>query len=165
MSITLDRVSAIQLDPEHILNNFWAENWNNTLRIKSSQDLRTNTASEDADQFVVADATPRGGLVLRYEYDVKKLYIMTAPLRNWCILRQVSYEGFLEELKLGRTKARMVKKRMAKGTRANLPPVQAICIDCKEWLDEQTEKALEATATYQSNADGDSESGWSGPVH
>ena len=146
------------------VNNYWAENFNNVLRIKSTQDLRTNTASEDTDQFVVADATPRGELVMRYEYDVKKLYLLTAPLRNWCVKRQVSYEGLLEELKLGRTNGRMVKKRMGKGTRTNLPAVNVLCITC-EWVDEQTEKAIEAIGTYQSNSNGDIEPGRGETVH
>ena len=158
MASALSRAGSLQLDPELILNNFWAENWNNTLRIKASQDLRVNSASSDNDQFTVADAQPRGKFVLRYEYDVKKLFIMTAPLRDWCIQRQVSYEGLMEELKLGRTKAKIVNKRMGKGTHANLPPVRAIYVDCREWLDEETEKALEAIGNYQSNPDGDTES-------
>jgi len=83
---------------------------------------------------------------------------MTAPLRDWGIQRQVSYEGLMEELKLGRTKAKIVNKRMGKGTHANLPPVRAIYVDCREWLDEETEKALEAIGNYQSNPDGDTES-------
>lgn len=155
MSSAMSRAGSLQLDPEQILNNFWAENWNNTLRIKASQDLRTNPASEDNDKFTVADATPRGGLVLRYEYDVKKLFIMTAPLRDWCVKRQVSYEGLMDELKIGRTKARMVKKRMGKGTHSNLPPVNAICVDCREWLDEQTEKTIAELGSYQSIEHGD----------
>lgn len=155
MSNAMSRAGSLQLDPELILNNFWAENWNNTLRIKASQDLRTNTASDDNDQFTVADATPRGGLVLRYEYDVKKLFIMTAPLRDWCVRRQVSYEGLMDELKVGRTRARMVKKRMGKGTHSNLPPVNAICVDCREWLDEQTEKTIAELGSYQSIEHGD----------
>jgi hypothetical protein len=165
MISALDRSNSLQLDPELILNNFWAENWNNTLRIKSSQDLRVNSATEDNDQFVVADATPRGALVLRYEFDVKKLFILTAPLRDWCVKRQVSYEGLIDELKLGRTKARMVKKRMGKGTRSNLPPVNAVCIDCREWLDEQTEKALAELGAYQADHNGDTESGRGSTVH
>lgn len=158
MANALSRAGSLQLDPELILNNFWAENWNNTLRIKASQDLRTNSTSSDNDQFTVADAQPRGKFVLRYEYDVKKLFIMTAPLRDWCQIRQVSYEGLMDELKLGRTKARMVKKRMGKGTHANLPPVSAICVDCREWLDEETEKALADLGNLQPHPDGDTES-------
>ena len=70
--------------------------------------------------------------------------------------RQVSYEGLMDELKLGRTKAKMVKKRMGKGTHSNLPPVNAICVDCREWLDEQTEKTIAELGSYQSIEHGDS---------
>lgn len=158
MASALSRAGSLRLDPELIINNFWAENWNNTLRIKSSLDLRTGSSSDDNDPFVVADGQPRNKFVLRYEYDVKKLFILTAPLRDWCIQKQVSYEGLMEELKLGRTKAKIVNKRMGKGTRSNLPPVRAVYIDCKEWLDEETENAIEAIGSYQSSPDGDTES-------
>ena len=63
-----------------------------------------------------------------------------------------------------RTNGRMVKKRMGKGTRTNLPAVNVLCITC-EWVDEQTEKAIEAIGTYQSNSNGDIEPGRGETVH
>jgi Domain of unknown function (DUF927) len=165
VGVALDRSDSLQLDPEQILNNFWAENWNNTLRIKSTMDLRTSSSTSDTEQFVAPDATPRGAFVLRYEYDIKQLYIQTQPLRDWCVKRQIPYEGLMDGLKIGRTQARVVKKRMGKGTHSNPPPVSAVRVDCKGWLDETTERALAEIGSYQNDEHGDTESGRGSTVH
>ena len=135
---TLDEMDTNAIE---ILSLFLAENYSNWLRIRSSEDARTGTGT--LDHLVVPDASPRVSLAIRYEYDVKRMYILPKPLREWCSKYQHSYKGLFEGLKSGSTKAVIKKIRMGKGTNANLPPMDAIMINA-EFLDEGVEQALAA---------------------
>ena len=82
----------------------------------------------------------------RYEYDVKKLYLLPRPLRLWCAERQINYLGFVDGLRQGRTQARMVKMRLSKGTRVSLPPADVLMINCAEFMDDEAEESMAAIA-------------------
>ena len=118
-------------DPESILASFLAENYNNTLRIRSTDDART---SGDSDTFIVPDSAPRMQLVARYEYDIKMMYILPKPFREWCGKLQIPYADVVAGLKAGRTGAHMKKIRIGKGTRMNIPPTDALVINCKDFM-------------------------------
>lgn len=150
---TKERIDTMDVDAETSLTNFLAENYNNILRIRSTDDVRK--MGDSLDHIIVPDATPRISLIARYEYDVKLLFIYPNPLREWCVKRQVNYEGLVDSLKRGRTKAEMAKKRMGKGTHMNLPPTNVLCIKCEEFLDEAAEQELAATAAHQAALEGD----------
>ncbi len=126
-------------DAESILTSFLAENYNNILRIKSTDDARNTEAS---DVFIVPDSTPRFQLVARYEYDVKRLYLMPKPLREWCNKLQLSYHDLVSNLKTGSTRGVIKKIRMGKGTRMNLPPIDALMLDCSGFMSEEREEEL-----------------------
>lgn len=126
-------------DPEGLLTTYLAENYNNVLRIKSTDDAR-NLGAQDV--YVVPDSTPRAQLVARYEYDVKKLYLLPKPFRDWCAKLQLSYPDLLTSLKRGPTNAIIKKVRIGKGTRMNLPPVDAIVMDCTHFMDEDREEEI-----------------------
>ena len=49
--------------------------------------------------------------------------------------KQISYTGLMDGLRNGRARGKFVRKRMGKGTRTNMPPVQTLLIEC-DWLDE-----------------------------
>ena len=137
----LDNMSG---DPEAILTDYLAEHYTSILRIKSTDDARGKTT--DIDHLIIPDASPRFAMVARYEYDIKKLYLMPTPLKQWCVKHQINYSGFVDGLKRGRTKAKYDNKRMGKGTRMNLPPSPAIVIDCTEFMNDDTEEVLASTA-------------------
>jgi len=102
------------------LNNYLSENYNNMLKIESTEDLRGKN-DNGLDQLVPVGATPRNTLVARYEPDTKLLFLRLKPFREWCIDQQINYQGVVDDLKekLG---AKRVKKRLTKGTDFNLPP-------------------------------------------
>ncbi len=92
--------------------------------------------------FIVPDSTPRFQLVARYEYDVKRLYLMPKPLREWCNKLQLSYHDLVSNLKTGSTRGVIKKIRMGKGTRMNLPPIDALMLDCSGFMSEEREEEL-----------------------
>jgi hypothetical protein len=141
-----EQVSAMDVDAETTLTNFLAENYNNILRIKSTDDSRINNNS-GLEHLIIPDATPRVSMIARYEYDVKVLFIYPKPLKEWCTKQQINYQGFIDALKRGRTKAKIAKKRMSKGTHMNLPAADVLHVNCEEFLDDVPEAVDKGLAT------------------
>jgi hypothetical protein len=137
-------VGEMNVDVEAQLTDYIAENYNNMLRIKSTDDAR-NTAGV-LDKIIIPDGSPRGQFVARYEYDVKKLYLLIKPLKAWCGKQQINYAGFVDGLKTGATKATKAKARLGKGTHINMPPTDVLILDCTGFMDDETEQALATTA-------------------
>ena len=102
------------------LNNYLSENYNNMLKIESTEDLR-GKHDNGLDQLVPVGASPRGHLVARYEPDTKLLFLRLKPFREWCVDQQINYQGVVDDLK-DKLGAKRVKKRLTKGTDFNLPP-------------------------------------------
>ena len=138
-------VREMNADVEGILTDYLAEHYGSILRIKSTDDARKSAGV--LDQIIIPDAVPRGNaFVARYEYDIKKMYLLPKPLKEWCGKHQFNYSGFVEGLKAGRTKATKTKMRLSKGTPMNLPPADVLVIDCTEFMDDETEQAMATTA-------------------
>lgn len=135
MKTTKAAVDSLDIAPEAVLNNFLAENYNNILRIKSTDDGRHRT--QDTELLIIPDGTPRISLVARYEYDIKQLYIMPKPFKEWCSKCHINVTSLIAELKKGRTRAAMEPKRMGRGTRMNLPSALVLRIDCTEFMDDE----------------------------
>jgi hypothetical protein len=127
---------------EDTLTSYLAENYNNILRIKSTDDARMGT--DALEHLIIPDASPRLHLVARYEYDVKKMYLLPKPLREWCSKQQINYQTFVESLKTGQTRAVVKKIRMGKGTHMNLPASDALVLDCSEFMSDEVEQTLAA---------------------
>ena len=139
-----DNVTEMGGDVESILTDYLAENYNNVLRIKSTDDARKGATG--LDHLITPDALPRSNLVARYEYDIKRLYLLPKPLKEWCGKQQINYSGFVDGLKTGRTKAENGRQRLGKGTNMNLPAVPVIVVDCSEFMNEETEQTIAAGA-------------------
>ena len=147
-------VREMNTDVESILTDYLAEHYNSMLRIKSTDDARKPVTG--LDHLIQPDAIPRGNsFVARYEYDIKKLYLLPKPLKEWCGKQQINYSGFVEGLKAGRTKAIKHKMRLSKGTQMNLPPTDVIVLDCTEFMDDETEQTLATTAAMFQKQDSD----------
>ena len=144
MKVARVSVGAIDAGPETVLTNFLTENYNNILRIKSTDDNRQPYS--DTDMLIIPDSTPRISLIARYEYDIKILYIMIKPFKDWCSKQQLNFHTVTAQLSAGKTKAIVKKKHMGKGTRMNLPSTNVLVLDCSEFMDDETEAAL-STAT------------------
>lgn len=126
-------------DAEEILTSYLAENYNNVLRIRSTDDSRS---AESTDMFILPDSVPRAQLIARYEYDIRRLYLLPKPFREWCGKAQIPYQDVVAELCTGRTKGKMKKVRLGKGTRMNLPPVDALMLECQDFMNEEREESI-----------------------
>jgi hypothetical protein len=155
VSSVKEQAKSMDVDAEGTLTNFLAENYNSVLRIKSTEDARTIRHNDTLDHLVIPDATPRISFIARYEYDVKMMFIYPNPLRKWCSERQINYEWLTDSLKRGRTKAKLDKKRMAKGTHMSLPSLDVWWINCEGFLDDDKEQALAAVAEHKATLEGD----------
>ena len=145
MRTAQNTVRDMNTDVEAVLTDYLAEHYGSMLRIKSTDDARR--ASTGIDHIIAPDQIPRGNsFVARYEYDIKKMYLLPKPLKEWCGKQQINFSGFVEGLKTGRTKATKVKMRLSKGTHMNLPPTDVIVIDCSDFMDDETEQSMATTA-------------------
>jgi hypothetical protein len=117
-----------KIGAEQLLSDYMAENYNNILRIKSTDDARKQ--STGLDHLILPDATPRMQLVARYEYDIKKLYLLPKPFKMWCSKQQIDYSNTIEALKSGRTKLKREKIRLGRGTHMNMPAADVLTLLC-----------------------------------
>lgn len=141
-----ESAESMQGTVEDILTDYIAENYNNMLRIDSTQDVRRD--ANGIEKASLPEASPRGTLVMRYEYDVKKLYILPKPFKDWCVKHQTNYSGVIDSLREGPTKAVKVKQRLGKGTHVNLPPTDVWVLDCTHFMDEEREEKIAAHSIF-----------------
>ena len=71
--------------------------------------------------------------------------------------KQINYEGFIDSLKRGRTKAKIDKKRMGKGTRISLAPLNVLWVNCEGFMDEDREEEFTAIAQHKATIEGDAQ--------
>lgn len=141
-----DVTSELNVGVDTLLNNYLAENYNNILRIKSTDDGRN--PKNDTEVLIIPDSTPRISLIARYEYDIKKLYLMIKPFKDWCSKQHLNFYTIEDQLAKGKTKAARERKRMGKGTRMNLPSDYVIALDCSAFMDEESEFALNTATAH-----------------
>lgn len=132
MGKILDNVRDIVIDPQQTISMYWMENSDHTLGIKSGSDLRKG--DEVGSTITIPAIVPKNGFTIRYEYDTKELFICRADLRKWCASKNIPYEGLIDGLKEKPTYAKVVKKRMGKGTHHNFAPVDVLRLTC-DWVD------------------------------
>ncbi len=126
-----------------IISQYYAENFHNVLRIKSTDDARRGTGDTGLDIFVVPDAIPRGQWTMRHEYDVGRLFIMTKPLKLWCNKQQINYQWLVDAVKNGSLKGVREKVRMGRGTRVNMPPMDVLTVHWDTEKDESVQSIRE----------------------
>ena len=112
-------VNDIGASVDETVGNYLSENYNNILKIESTEDLRGKN-DNGLDQLVPVSATPRGQLIARFEPDTKHLFIIIKPFKNWCVDQQINYASLVDDLKQKKGMKR-VKKRLTKGTDFNMP--------------------------------------------
>ena len=112
-------VNDIGASVDETVGNYLSENYNNILKIESTEDLRGKN-DNGLDQLVPVSATPRGQLIARFEPDTKHLFLIIKPFKNWCVDQQINYASLVDDLKDQKGMKR-VKKRLTKGTDFNMP--------------------------------------------
>jgi hypothetical protein len=63
----------------------------------------------------------------RYETDLKQLYLLIRPFKEWLSEQQINYASVQDEL-TKKVKAEKVRVRLSKGTSMSLPPVDVLKI-------------------------------------
>ena len=116
---------------QQTLTDYIMENYGSFLWIKSTDDLRKKDAAlpQGLAQLVNPDWTPRVRMVGRYETDTKRVYMLTAPLKQWCGERQINYSAFVQELK-DKMNGKRTKIRLGTGTPMVTPSVHVVAADC-----------------------------------
>lgn len=119
--------SDMLLDPMELVTTYTYENWGRILQIKSTLDMRgAHNSTKAIDDLVVPDQQPRtSDMVGRYETDLKRLYLLPKPFKEWLAEQQINYNSVVSDLKKG-FGARKVKMRLTKGTKMNLPAVDSL---------------------------------------
>ena len=108
------------------LTQYITENWNNVLRINSTQ--RAGGGDNLTDEFVVPDATPKGALIARWEPDTHNLFLIPRPFQKWCVEQQLNAKGLLADVSKTNT-VQYKKVRIDKGTKLNLSPINAYVVN------------------------------------
>ena len=114
---------------DSILTEFIAEHYGEVLWIRGDEaGLAAN--GNGLDNLVVPEMLPRGKLVARYETDTKLLFIVLRPFKVWCSKRRFNFDSIMAEATKN-FKAEKKRVRISRGTKMNLPPVDAFEIPCE----------------------------------
>jgi hypothetical protein len=72
---------------------------------------------------------PRGPLVIRYEPDTKRMFIIRQELKQYCVEKQVTFTELLAALNNTGAFIGEVRAKLDVGTEINAPPVVALEFD------------------------------------
>ena len=72
---------------------------------------------------------PRGALVVRYEPDTRRIYIIRQSLKDFCVLKQITFTDLLTALNKTGAFIAEVRTRLDIGTDISAPPVVALEFD------------------------------------
>lgn len=131
-----DDVNMYNQDAMQVVSDYFYANVNDFLRIRNSSDGRADPSgkSDVLEHLVVPEAMPRVAMLGRLETDSNTLYLMPKPFRTWCADRQIDYNGIIRELRGMPCGAKVVSKRMGKGTKLNLPPMSVLMLQGASWI-------------------------------
>jgi hypothetical protein len=73
--------------------------------------------------------SPKAGLMIRYEPDTKKIFIVRQALKDFCVSRQVTFMDLLEALNKTGAFIAEVRTRLDMGMEMTAPPVVALEFD------------------------------------
>ena len=118
----------LTIDAVALVNEYVYENWGRILQIKSTIDLRARGTSTTMEHMAVPEQMPRStDFAGRYETDLKQLYLLIRPFKEWLSEQQINYASVQDEL-TKKVKAEKVRVRLSKGTSMSLPPVDVLKI-------------------------------------
>lgn len=125
-------VKELNVGATELISQYYAENFHGILRIKSTDDSRRQNGQ---DTLITPDAAPRTNWVMRHEYDINTLYMMIKPLKQWCTKQGINFVWLIDACRKGELQGRKGKIRMGRGTRINLPAMDALIINWEQALD------------------------------
>ena len=106
-----------------IIGDFINRHIQNMLIVDDEVDKRTHMQ-------VLPKQEPKGDLIIRYEPDTKKLFIVAKAFKKDCVESQASYKDTLKDLKAKGIYIGADNKRMSKGMKIVSPGVHALEFDC-----------------------------------
>jgi hypothetical protein len=117
-------------NPVGVVGDFMNRHYHNMLAINDGIDLRSGLNTPPR-------VEPRGELIIRYEPDTKRMFIVSKAFKNDCVKFQINYQDTVQELKKMGVIVKMDDKRMGKGTNLMSTNVHTLIFDTthKEFLD------------------------------
>jgi hypothetical protein len=106
-----------------IIGDFINRHIQNMLIVDDEVDKRTHMQ-------ILPKQEPKGDLIIRYEPDTKKLFIVAKSFKKDCVESQASYKDTLKDLKAKGIYIGADNKRMSKGMKIVSPGVHALEFDC-----------------------------------
>ena len=117
------------MDPLSLVSEYVYQNWGKILQIKSSLDLRTRPHENGLNTLVIPEQMPKStDMIGRYETDMKRIFLLPRPFREWLAEQQINYASVVDDLKR-RGVAKKARMRLSKGTHMNLPAADTLLID------------------------------------
>jgi hypothetical protein len=115
-------------DPKEVVGLFLNKHYSNTLVINAREG---NKLQE------MPAVEPRGELLVRYEPNTKRLYILGKAFQQFCVELQINYREITEEMMADGSMLKPTTKRLAGGFRGISAPVHCLVFDGnnKKFLD------------------------------
>jgi len=120
--------SSLDIDIHDLIKNYYFEKQGQIIRIKSTQDGRHKDDSGLTDTFVNPEKLPHYAWVGRYEYDIKRLYLLIKPFKDW-LRRGKHSPGQVEEEITKHMLGVKRKVHLGKGTTVNIGSVYVLCLE------------------------------------
>ncbi len=117
-----DSVAPID-DSSNTIGDYINRHMRNILVVNGNVDARTNLSPAPVQE-------PYGELLIRYEPDTKRMYIVAKHFRDDCVKRQVSYKDALKNLATKGIYLGATTRRMTTGTKIKGTPVHVLQFDC-----------------------------------
>jgi hypothetical protein len=123
-------VKAPASNSASVVGDFINRHMQNILVVNDEADARTN-------MHALPILEPRGELLIRYEPDTKKMYILASAFRKDCVESQTHYKDTLQQLEKKGIYMGAATKRLSKGMKVKSPGVHALQFDCSgsEFID------------------------------
>jgi hypothetical protein len=110
-------------DPSSIVGDFINRHLRNTLVVDGEADARTKLLPAPIQE-------PYGELIIRYEPDTKKMYIVAKVFKDDCVERQINYKDTMKQLQEKGIYQGSTTRRMTSGTKIKGTPVHVMQFDC-----------------------------------
>jgi len=110
-------------DPSSVIGDFINRHIRNTLVVDGEADARTKLLPAPIQE-------PYGELIIRYEPDTKKMYIVAKAFKDDCVERQINYKDTMKELQTKGIYIGSTTRRMTSGTKIKGTPVHVMQFDC-----------------------------------
>lgn len=133
-----------------VFGDFLLHHMDNILIVNDGVDLRSK-------MHALPILEPRRELLVRYEPDMQRVFIVPSAFRNYCSARSIGYRETLKKLKAMGLYIGTDKKRMSKGMAMNTTAVHVLVFDAKHsefsYLNEVAAEAVEKAKKNEGSGD------------